>query len=69
MMKYVNRYDVMIMLMVAWLACTIFTAKLRRLLCDAESRAEKLMLSVAVGIGVALVTFCTASIVRLACGT
>lgn len=64
-MSYVTRYDIIIMLSVAWLVGVIFTDKLRQLMYDSTDRAEKVLLTFGFVFGIALVAFCTFGIARL----
>lgn len=65
-MSSVTRFDMFVMLSVAWIAGAIITTKLHQLVLRSESRAEKWLLRFAVGGGILLVAYITYSIARLA---
>lgn len=65
-MAYVTRYDIIIMLSVAWLVGIILACKMRELLPGTSSQAERMLLTFGLGACVALVAFCTVMISRLA---
>lgn len=68
-MAYVSRFDLTVMLAVAWLVGVIFTDKLRRLQRENEEKPERVLITFGIGVGVIIVTVCTVAIAKLACGS
>ena len=65
-MSSVTRFDMFVILSVAWIAGAIITTKLHQLIPQSESSAEKWLLRFEVGGGILLVAYITYSIARLA---